>query len=991
MALTEENYTFLPFLKRGIGTKVPDTDNFASANGTGLRPTLDFQVQLTGASDFTKSIDFVGPGEVESINESAVLRHAPVASEDEFLPNYLPFIEFQDEDFPWRYTPLKPGTPSGATKSLRPWMALIVLKRGGSDPEFEYNEGLSAPNRVINILKGHDIIFPNQTQTWAWAHVQIIGANFAPVPTTINQSTKEDIIDILDGEPYRAISRIICPRRLQDDTDYTAFLVPTFELGRQAGLGMDVSTGGSNIQEASWDHSNTSDPRKLYPIYYSFDFKTGTSGDFEALARRIKAAPADGELGKIPINISQPNHPKLNGVANDTYVEMGGTMRQAGTSDELFLNTGNDIFVDELQNLVNLGANMNQGIEDGLVDPVISLPFYGRWHAVRNIVLQNEFWLSELNLDPKNRAAAGLGATVFKENQDAYMEMAWKQVGEVIAANRKLEATTTTYLASDAAFEKHIKNLPGQTVLNLTASVHHIARDKTNNQSVKRSVKQSRIPRSMTDTSFTRFIRPNGPVMRKSNLPEVAKFQITDNVANNSIKAKPANTFPSGREGVAEAVTASDLSADTYSTAGAVTNFLLLKPGANYSGSWQSGGQDSPQSGYFKTGAAQTYTAIANLEEAYPIEPDPLNTTVTTIAAELTDATIPEINFTAKINFWLKYQGDLAALNVKWLQKPMAAPSIDLPVFDILKTYSKDLIIPNFHLVGENTVTLLETNNKFIESLMVGLNYEMGRELLWNQYPTDKRATFFQRFWDSPIIVPSQTEIKDLTEAAHQTLTLQHRNIDAIHKWAHETELGTHNSGFASGEANLVLVIRADLLKKFPNLELRAVKAFDWQPVPGQADTYTRDFPTATDYQAAEKKYPVFFGQMPPDALLLGFDLTAEDAKGENPPDGESGWYFEFSERLGDIRFGLDEFEGNFTYNIPRWDDLTWAHMGMDTGTENPISQLNYIDVTEINIGPNSGMDPIDDPSWGRGSSHMAAILNQKAVKLLIHANDLID
>ena len=34
-----------------------------------------------------------------------------------------------------------------------------------------------------------------------------------------------------------------------------------------------------------------------------------------------------------------------------------------------------------------------------------------------------------------------------------------------------------------------------------------------------------------------------------------------------------------------------------------------------------------------------------------------------------------------------------------------------------------------------------------IIGLMLGANHEMGRELLWQGYPTDSRGTPFQKFW----------------------------------------------------------------------------------------------------------------------------------------------------------------------------------------------------------------------------------------------------
>ena len=44
---------------------------------------------------------------------------------------------------------------------------------------------------------------------------------------------------IVQTNPDQAYSRIMCPRHLEADTDYHAFLIPSFETGRLAGLGHD--------------------------------------------------------------------------------------------------------------------------------------------------------------------------------------------------------------------------------------------------------------------------------------------------------------------------------------------------------------------------------------------------------------------------------------------------------------------------------------------------------------------------------------------------------------------------------------------------------------------------------------------------------------------------------------------------------------------------------------------------------------------------------
>src|SRR5262249_10492757 len=66
----------------------------------------------------------------------------------------------------------------------------------------------------------------------------------------------------------------------------------------------------------------------------------------------------------------------------------------------------------------------------------------------------------------------------------------------------------------------------------------------------------------------------------------------------------------------------------------------------------------------------------------------------------------------------------------------MAYPVIDLPMYRSLLDQSVDVLMPNLTQLAPNTITLLETNQEFIEAFLVGVNWEMARELLWREYPT---------------------------------------------------------------------------------------------------------------------------------------------------------------------------------------------------------------------------------------------------------------
>src|SRR6478672_2204826 len=84
-----------------------------------------------------KEFALIGPGDIIGLNPDMVVRTEPLNPITNFEPNYLPCIEFYDEDFLWRYTPARANG-----QRLRPWIVLLVLEEGDSEAtsEFTRNE-----------------------------------------------------------------------------------------------------------------------------------------------------------------------------------------------------------------------------------------------------------------------------------------------------------------------------------------------------------------------------------------------------------------------------------------------------------------------------------------------------------------------------------------------------------------------------------------------------------------------------------------------------------------------------------------------------------------------------------------------------------------------------------------------------------------------------------------------------------------------------------
>ncbi len=164
---------------------------------------------------------------------------------------------------------------------------------------------------------------PDLAESWAWAHAQVSGSAL----------NKDSLEQSLGGNPALTLSRLLCPRRLDPLTDYLACVVPTFELGRKAGLGLPIQRDGERNEEKELLPAWTTQPDTVtLPVYFHWEFRTGTGGDFEALvklltARDLRETP---KVGKRLVDISDPDFNITLPVG--TTLELEGALRVVGAA-----------------------------------------------------------------------------------------------------------------------------------------------------------------------------------------------------------------------------------------------------------------------------------------------------------------------------------------------------------------------------------------------------------------------------------------------------------------------------------------------------------------------------------------------------------------------------------------------------------------------------------------------------------------------------------
>ena len=339
---------FLSWVRQGMAGTLTNPDYGGSLPARGALQ-LGLTAEADGTARTTQSItpiaaQLYGPGDILGVEQFHVVRTEPRPFTTNFEPNYLAGIEFDHPALPWVFTP---AAPAGGR--IRPWLVLIVLKDG----EFTPVPGAPQPLPAIDVTTLAPL--PPLDDSWNWAHAQVSGDT-----------------PLADAAPAAVISRLLCPRRLDPETSYTAFVVPAFENGRRAGLGLDVST--LTTSDPAWT-STTPVPLRL-PVYYQFQFGTSDQGDFESLVRQLTPTKLGASVGQRLMRVDEPG---------SGFPSAGPPLGLEGALESLAVTTTpwNDPDKTNFQVGLQQFVNRTSPVVDDPTqpDPQLVPPLYGCWHA----------------------------------------------------------------------------------------------------------------------------------------------------------------------------------------------------------------------------------------------------------------------------------------------------------------------------------------------------------------------------------------------------------------------------------------------------------------------------------------------------------------------------------------------------------------------------------------------------------------------------------
>lgn len=1113
------SYSFFPWLRQGITNNVR-TPNDPSAKRGELTVSLRVDGRgVEGGDDVSavvnKRVELYGPGDVVAIDRRAIVKNEPDEGIENFEPNYLPYVDFADGDFLWRYTP-----SAADGDRLAPWLTLIVLR---TDEFSKVTTDSQRPLPYITIKEdlNLDNIFPPADDLWAWAHVHVNKDLVGEGHDSVSNNQGEIIGGLnqaLAQNPDLVYSRLLSSRKLAENTRYHAFVIPSFEAGRLAGLGLDPDQNdryGANT--IAWQDYQARQLPREFPVYHSWSFATSSLGDFEYLLRLLKPKTADARVGRRDIDVLEPGA-NIQGIDDERLagiLRLGGALRfplacldeQQAQDHQTYDNWWGEYphrFQQELAGFINLADDYQRksvaaahqdaalDVEDDDVDPdpLVTPTLYGKWHGMTNRVLNNEQnnplpnnqnWLHELNLDPRWRSAANFGTQVIQLNQEQYMDAAWSQVGEIMEANRRFERGRMAQVVSEIWYRDNIVAKDGvsaERYLQRTAPMHK--RILSGGQTAYYATESSNVPHALISPPMRRIARPGGPLMKRLEFTEQQRpDNWVERTNQGEVDIAPqrelAENLPSHEE-IAQQVRPSPLPAwlerklERYAWAvwcplyiallmvaillslnekvsqGLIAiivvigyllslwlqrylrlkraadvilpenqtpeelaqwpgspNFEITASGAdNPNFSVGFGRDDSDEAQRFKDGLNVNFDYVVKCREAGKVpEYEPLD--IPGLLADTENALNPRLTIPRYLFGQIKIPEHIINGLPEQFVAAMAYPVIDVPMYKPLLESGTDNFIPNLNLIEQNSITLLETNQRFIEAYMVGINHEFVRELQWRGFPTDMRGTSFRQFWDVSSVLNRQ-------DMADEQWRERLRDIPPLHLWSRASVLGDHDHREEQGdkENEVVLVIRGELLQKYPNAVIYAQRA-KWPTTDlGERDLRApREFEDSGDPQD-NIKTPIYEAKADPDITFIGFDLTVTEAKGGSgeDPDDSAGWFFVIKERPGEPRFGLDVpgDEDDYQINVvDSWNDLSWSHV-----VENAVADqyLSPGDGRTIRVESPAGEEPPGGEAqlawqqksedahvgWNRNtnSARLAYILYQVPVLVGVHAAEML-
>jgi hypothetical protein len=558
------------------------------------------------------------------------------------------------------------------------------------------------------------------------------------------------------------------------------------------------------------------------------------------------------------------------------------------------------------------------------------------------------------------------------------MAKAWQQVGAIREANRLRAVVELTSEVAARIHDRHVASLAPGELLAFAAPAS--ARTRTSQTTtLAMETRMSCMTDGTATSAFARRVRPGGKLAQRTGItvrsliPRVLRGEVTVPAGAPVLSSSPT-VVESGLTEVSSEAAAQQLVTMTAMARVAELNnaadggeALAARIGSLQLGDDLARSMEVGDIGALATGIAGQVGTVAEFTRQVLID---MNAdaaafgAVSAFGVPIADAEIGS-RVTRALHPGNSHRERLASQTVLPARlipagpdaPVMACPEFPVPMALALLDSDPEWFLPGLGAFPINKVALLRQNSVFIESYLVGMNHEMMRELLWREYPTDRRGTPFTLFWPRPDGLA---------------------DVPPINTWHGPAALGDHlrQSGALS-----VLLVRGDVVRRYPGMVVTAVRS-------GGPDEHGRHRPDPAQVAVA----PIFVIQV--DEATAAYAFVIPDAELNAPATAQApGWFFVFAENGFRMRFGFDEPPPASQAALSDWNEVSWPSDAMLRGEAPPapttVPTARGQALAGANFGPPPGLDP-QGPMWNRDAADIARITLQRPVRVAIQAEILL-
>ena len=744
-----------------------------------------------GTADFL----FAGPQDVRRLVAGVVVGRQPSPGTRNAEITRVAHVELRDDGLPWRYSPF------ANAPALDPWLVLVVGVTGQEVFLDRDEVRLLEP-----ALKEHRL---DQARNWAHLH------------------------DI----PGQSLARILSPRQLVIDTDYTAVLVPAWMPGE-----------GASRPTPAWDDGT---PEVTLPCYDHWQFRTrDDTDDFASIAQRLDPLTTAEEqqleaagFGRAAVTVRERPAPVLH---------LGGALTAVDNPPPEALT---DVLAAEVETLAALSESAGRW--------VLGLPRYDEPWTAPGTPVPADGWRRRLRVDPRHRGSAGLGAWAAIAWQDRIAAAAAQQAGALAALAERVRHLSLGLRAVRSQWDRR---LPADPVTAFAVLAPMLARLPVPGGVAQDRIagRTSRLVPALFSSGARRLLRPRTALARAARPGATALPGVIAAAATRCVP--PPEPLP-GQERLTELVDP-DLREETAGR--------LRQAGSDFLGQ-----------------------ALAAMPQGSQEDPGSLGRLLDQVADELVDrlgrppfvpgcAPVADLgalagSVLAGIDPRVARPGVVGRVldGITGVRQPeLAAPDValelDIPLWSFLKESSPDWLLPGGGDLPVDRVTAMQTNPEFVDAFLVGANQRTLGELRWRNLPLVTGWTPLRRFWqrigdDGGGPATDISNVLDVLTPPSPGRPL----------WTDDSVLGAASHQRDGQGARLVVVLHTELFRRYPSTLVYLMEN------PGGTADWTADVKTMNTHRV----WPNLNGDLHPELVYFGFPVPPEAGRNhwlvlEEPPPG---------------------------------------------------------------------------------------------------------